>query len=470
MQCYFIEAKSGRTYEITMKTHETYEQKKKNLIEQFQRLLAEKAPISLGKNSSNLFRNRYQKQTRKINVRHFNQVIAIDRKNLTAEVEGMTTYETLVRETLQYDLLPTVVPELKSITIGGATTGVGIESSSFKYGFVHETILEMEILLGNGQTVICTKDNEYRDLFFGFPNSYGTFGYVLKLKVKLIPAKKYIFLTHTRYTEPKAYFKALHALCEQNRTSQNGIDYIDGTIFSPNELYITQANFSENAENLSNYKYLNIYYKSIRQKQTDYLTTSDYIWRWDPDWFWCSRPFLMQNRVMRLFFGKFALKSTFYWKIKKWVDRYRLYEKYEKLCGVQSETIIQDVEIPIEHGKDFLDFYFQNINMRPLWVCPAAAYDPNVRYELYLTDPNKLYINFGFWGAVRTTHKQGYHNRLLEQKVNELHGKKSLYSTSFYPEEEFWNLYNKKVYDRLKLKYDPGHQLKNLYEKCVKRK
>ena len=94
-------------------------------------------------------------------------------------------------------LMPTVVPELKSITIGGAVVGVGVESSSFRsvsiasgccrnrhcrYGFVHETILEMEVLLANGEVLICTPDNEHSDLFFAIPNSYGTFGYILRLK------------------------------------------------------------------------------------------------------------------------------------------------------------------------------------------------------------------------------------------------------------------------------------------------
>ena len=105
---------------------------------------------------------------------------------MTADVEGMITYEALVDETLRYGLLPAVVPQLKTITVGGAVSGLGIESSSFKFGLVHETIEEMEILLGNRRLVTCSCRNP--DLFFGFPNSYGTLGYALRLTVRLIPA------------------------------------------------------------------------------------------------------------------------------------------------------------------------------------------------------------------------------------------------------------------------------------------
>ena len=36
--------------------------------------------------------------------------------------------------------MPAVVPQLKSITLGGAVAGVGIEATSFRYGLVHDTI------------------------------------------------------------------------------------------------------------------------------------------------------------------------------------------------------------------------------------------------------------------------------------------------------------------------------------------
>ena len=85
----------------------------------------------------------------------------------------MTTYESLVDETIRYGLLPAVVPQLKTITAGGAVSGLGIESSSFRYGLVHETVEEMEILTGDGSLMTCSRSKN-RDLFFGFPNSYGT--------------------------------------------------------------------------------------------------------------------------------------------------------------------------------------------------------------------------------------------------------------------------------------------------------
>ena len=104
----------------------------------------------------------------------------------------MTTYEDLVAATLEQGALPAVVPELKTITLGGAAAGVGIEASSFRYGLVHESMLEFDVLDRHGRVLTCRPDNEYADLFFGFPNSYGTLGYALRLKCKDVAAKPYV--------------------------------------------------------------------------------------------------------------------------------------------------------------------------------------------------------------------------------------------------------------------------------------
>ena len=126
-------------------------------------------PVRLAKSTSNLFRDRGSGPRQMLDVSDFHHVLDIDPAEGIVEVEGMTTYAELVDATLAHGLMPAVVPELKSITIGGAVSGVGIESSSFRYGLVHETVSEMDVLLANGEIVTCTADNEHRDLFFGLP-------------------------------------------------------------------------------------------------------------------------------------------------------------------------------------------------------------------------------------------------------------------------------------------------------------
>ena len=97
-------------------------------------------------------------------------------------------------------------------------------------------------------------------------------------------------------------------------------------------------------------------------------------------------------------------------------------------------------------------------------MCPTRAYTDE-RYSLFDLDPTKLYINFGFWGTVQSEHEVGYFNRLIEAKVTELKGIKSLYSSVYYSEAEFWQIFDEKTYMDLKQKYDPQHKFLDLYSK-----
>jgi len=84
-------------------------------------------------------------------VRAFNEVLSI--KENFVEAEGMVTYESLLAACLAHGVMPAVVPQLKTITLGGAVAGVGIESSSHRHGLVHDTMLELDVLLGDGRVV-----------------------------------------------------------------------------------------------------------------------------------------------------------------------------------------------------------------------------------------------------------------------------------------------------------------------------
>src|SRR5262245_50806849 len=153
-----------------------YEERKQQLI---QSLGAASGGISLGKRtSSNLFR--YQPRARagrRIDLSGFNRVLHVDAQRRTLEVEGLATFESIVDHTLLHGLAPLITPELKHITIGGAIVGIGIESNCYRNGFVHDGLLEAEVLLPDGRIVTARPDGEHADLFRALPNSYGTLGY-----------------------------------------------------------------------------------------------------------------------------------------------------------------------------------------------------------------------------------------------------------------------------------------------------
>jgi delta24-sterol reductase len=58
-------------------------------------------------------------------------------------------------------------------------------------------------------------------------------------------------------------------------------------------------------------------------------------------------------------------------------------------------------------------------------------------------------------------------NRMIEKKVADVGGLKWLYACNYYLEDEFWKIYDKGQYDRLRMKWK-ADRLPNVWEK-VKR-
>jgi FAD/FMN-containing dehydrogenase len=421
--------------------------------------------VGLAKGTSNLFRDRASGERRRLDVRALTNVLTVDAAAGLVDSEGMVAYEALTDACLAHGVMPAVVPQLKTITLGGAVAGVGIESSSHRHGLVHEAVEELEVLTGDGRVLVCTADNEYADLFFGFPNSYGTLGYALRVKARVVPVKKYVRLEHLPFTDAAAFFDALAKHC-----ASGAADFVDGVVFSPDRLYLTLGRFTDQAPYAGDYTYEHIYYRSIPERREDFLTTHGYIWRWDTDWFWCSKNLGAQNPLLRRVYGRDRLNSRTYTKIMRWNSRAGLTRRIERLMGKHSESVIQDVDIPIARAAEFLDFYVREVGIWPVWICPIGATGRSRRFPLYAMEPG-LHVNFGFWDVKRTrqAHPPGHFNRLVEESVSRLGGVKSLYSDSFFSREAFDARYGGAAYRELKAKYDPRGAFPGLYEKCVLR-
>src|SRR5690349_4774798 len=197
------------------------------------------ATVRLAKRTSNLFRPRAQTTVAGLDVSGLDGVISIDATARTADVQGMCTYENLVAATLPLGLMPFVVPQLKTITLGGAVTGLGIESTSFRNGLPHESVLEMDILTGDGVIVTARPDGEHADLFAGFPNSYGSLGYATRLRIELEPVKPLVALRHVRFSDLDELAGAIRLICAERRWEGEPVDFLDGVVFSAAEAYLS---------------------------------------------------------------------------------------------------------------------------------------------------------------------------------------------------------------------------------------
>jgi FAD/FMN-containing dehydrogenase len=428
------------------------------------------APVRLRKKTSNLFRFRGGEGA--LAVDGLDRVLSVDPVARTADVQGMTTYEDLVAATLPHGLMPLVVPQLKTITLGGAVVGLGIESTSFRDGLPHESVLEADVLTGTGEILSTT---DHPDLLGGLPNSYGTLGYALRLRIELAPVRPFVRLRHVRFDSAEDTAKALAEVTATRQWAGERVDFCDGVVFSDREHYVTLGEMVDSAPYLSDYTGQRIYYRSIQElarssgEGVDFLTIHDYLWRWDTDWFWCSRALGVQHPVVRRLWPSRYRRSDVYRRLVALDRRLGLSQAIARRSGAAGvEPIIQDVEVPVDRLPEFLDFFHDEIGISPVWLCPLRQRDDR-RYPLYPLDPDTTYVNIGFWSDAELAPGQApdHHNRRIEQVLLTMDGHKSLYSTASYTRDEFDALYGGATYRELKARYDPDRRLPDLYTKTV---
>ena len=336
------------------------------------------APVRLAKRTSNLFRARASTGTPGLDVSGLGDVISVDSAARTADVGGVCTYEHLVAATLPHGLAPLVVPQLKTITLGGAVTGLGIESSSFRNGLPHESVLEMDILTGAGEVVTAAPGGEHDDLFRGFPNSYGTLGYATRLRIELEPVQPFVALRHLRFHTLETLVEVLERVVRERDHQGERVDYVDGVVFSATEAYLTLGRQTDEPGPVSDYTGMGIYYRSLQHDGTeprrDRLTIHDYLWRWDTDWFWCSRAFGAQTPALRRLWPRRWRRSSVYWKLVALDQRWSLVDRLEARRGrPPRERVVQDVEVPVEECAAFLHWFLREIPIDPVWLCPLRV-------------------------------------------------------------------------------------------------
>ncbi|HEY7050998.1 MAG TPA: FAD-binding oxidoreductase [Mycobacterium sp.] len=433
------------------------------------RAIPRTSTVRLAKSTSNLFRSRAKRDAPGLDTSGLTGVISVDPRARTADVAGMCTYEDLVAATLPYGLSPLVVPQLKTITLGGAVTGLGIESASFRNGLPHESVLEMDILTGTGE-VVTVSPEQHADLYRGFPNSYGTLGYSVRLRIELETVKPFVALRHLRFHSLDDLVAVMDRIVETGGYNGIRVDYLDGVVFSADECYLCLGMQTGTPGPVSDYTGQQVYYRSIQHadgEKPDRLTIHDYLWRWDTDWFWCSRAFGAQNPRVRRFWPRRYRRSSFYWKLIGYDQRFDIADRIEKRAGrPPRERVVQDVEVPIERCAEFLNWFLASVPIEPIWLCPLRLRD-NDGWPLYPIRPGHTYVNVGFWSSVPAGASEGETNRLIEKRVSELDGHKSLYSDAYYSPDEFDELYGGEPYKTLKKTYDPDSRFLDLYAKAV---
>lgn len=397
----------------------------------------------------------------------FKHILDVNEKAKTAIVEPNVPMDDLVEATLAKGLVPPVVMEFPGITAGGGFSGTSGESSSFRYGFFDRIVNFIEIVIPNGEVVTASRTDK-ADLFWGAAASFGTLGVITMLEIQLIDAQRYVELT---YHATSSMSQAMQKFEEANIDTTN--DYLDGIVLGKDRIVICSGRLTNKAKKgvrvqrftRASDAWFYLHAKDVTEKTSktvELVPLVDYLFRYDRGGFWVGRyaftyfitPF---NRVTRFLLDRFMRTRVMYRALHQ--------------SGHSKQYIIQDVAVPYKAAKEFSEWLHDSYGIYPLWLCPLkqrgkSSDSPRGLLAEKTSEEGPEYLmNFGVWGpGPKDRQKFVTANKRLEQKVQQLQGKKWLYAHAYYTEEDFWTIYDRKEYDALRNKYH-AYYLPSIYDK-----
>ncbi len=381
-----------------------------------------------------------------VDISDLNHVLDIDVSNRTCTAESGATFQDVVRATLPHGLIPAVVPELATITVGGAVTGCSIESMSFKLGGFHDTCIEYEVVTSSGEVLRCSQ-NENPLVFQMIHGSFGTLGVLTTVKMKLVPAKKFVHVRYERHRTLEKWQRAIWRIF--NRAE---LDFMDGFIHARDEHVLCLGEFTDEAPYSNRYDWTKVYYRSTRTRKEDFLPTEQYLFRYDRG----VTNVHPKSALGRLLFGKFATSDRLL----------RLARKIPRLLP-KTPTVTVDMLIPFSRLGPFFDWYRGAIDFYPLWCVPyRRVRDYEWIAKGYFDDVNDpLFVDLAIYGLTQPANRNLYAE--IEVELERVHGIKTLISYNYYDQETFWRIWNKPNYDAVKSIMDPTNVFRDLYSKTV---
>ena len=291
----------------------------------------------------------------------------------------MCTYEDLVDATLPYGLIPLVVPQLRTITLGGAVTGLG-----------HR----VDQLPQRAAARVGARDGRLHR------RRRGRHGSTRQRARRPLPdLPQLLRLARVRHPAADragagaaptsrcgtsgspttaALQDAIATITETREWAGERVDGIDGTAFEPGEYVLTLARWVDHPA---------VGRRGIRLHRAGDLLALDPGARHRPADH-LRLPLALGHRLVLVLAAPSGPRTR--WLRRVWPRRLRRSDVYQQLLGLdnrfgiagrldrragrpQRERVVQDIEVPVERLGEFLDWFDEHVGMRPVWLCPLRC-------------------------------------------------------------------------------------------------
>lgn len=145
------------------------------------------------------------------------------------DVGGGALWEDVLRWCVsEFGYSPRSWTDYLGLTVGGTLSNAGVSGQTFRYGPQTSNVTELEVVTGNGDTVICS-DTQNSELFFSVLGGLGQFGIITRARVLVQPAPDMVRWIRVVYSEFDEFTQDAESLITQSEGES--FDYVEGFVF-----------------------------------------------------------------------------------------------------------------------------------------------------------------------------------------------------------------------------------------------
>jgi delta24-sterol reductase len=399
--------------------------------------------------------------------------LSIDTERRIARVEPRVNIAQLTRWLIPKGWTIPVVGELDDLTISGLILGYGIESSSHRYGLFANTVRAAELVLADG-SVVTTSPTENSDLFHALPWSYGAHGFLTAIELPIIPCKPYVRLTY----EP---VRGLNAICTRFTElvcAEHPPEFIDALLYDLDRAVIVHGAFADlpagvRPNRIGRY-YKPWFYKHMEAflhlgQASEYVRLRDYYLRYTRSLFW--------HGELLVPFGNHPLfRYPLGWLMPPKPSLMRLTQSERVRIYREERNFLQDGLVPIRLLREGIELFHRECECYPLWLCPHLNVRTSPSGMIAPSRPEldqEMYVDIGAWQVPRPVKRREPWSgppavQRVEAWLREHSGYQCLYAVTEQTRSEFWQMFDRTLYDVVREKYQAAGAFMDVYDK-VKR-
>nr|XP_053640235.1 delta(24)-sterol reductase-like isoform X1 [Cherax quadricarinatus] len=404
----------------------------------------------------------YKKAFHKIQI-NMVDILEIDTDEMTVRCEPLVTMGQLTHTLTELGWTIPVVPEMDDLTIGGLVMGTGIETSSHKMGLFQHICVAYELVVADGSVLMCS-ETENRDLFYSVPWSYGTLGFLTAVKIKIIPAQRFVRVEY----KPCYSLDDIVNTFTQETTKVEGNQFVEGVMYSLHSGVVMTANMCTAAHpgqlNKIGRWYKPWFFKHVEtylinhETGVEYFPLRDYYHRHTRSIFWEIQDIIPfgNNVIFRYLLGWLVPPKVSLLKLTQGQAIKELYEK---------NHFIQDMLVPLTVMKEALAFFEEEVKIYPIWLCPfKLPANPGMLHPL--NGEEAVFIDIGTYGKPGVPSYEPTHTtRRIEKFVRKHKGFQMMYADSYMTREEYREMFDHSLYDKMRKKLHCERAFPEVYDK-----